>query len=49
MRLGAQQRLAGVQGKTDPGLANGRSLMLKDGRSFYIGSVGGPNDGAEPQ
>ena len=22
-------------------------LVLKDGRSFYIGSVGGPNDGAE--
>jgi len=39
----------GYQGKTDPGLANGRTLMLKDGRSFYIGSVGGPNDGAEPQ
>ena len=37
------------QGKTDPGLANGRTLVLKDGRSFYIGSVGGPNDGAEPQ
>ena len=37
----------GFQGKTDPALANGRTLMLKDGRSFYIGSVGGPNDGAE--
>jgi len=39
----------GYQGKNDPGLANGRTLVLKDGRSFYIGSVGGPNDGAEPQ
>lgn len=39
----------GYQGKADPGLANGRTLVLKDGRSFYIGSVGGPNDGAEPQ
>ena len=38
----------GYQGKNDPGLANGRTLLLKDGRSFYIGSVGGPNDGAEP-
>jgi len=38
----------GYQGKADPGLANGRTLVLKDGRSFYIGSVGGPNDGAEP-
>ena len=37
------------QGKTDPELANGRLLVLKDGRSFYIGSVGGPNDGFEPQ
>ena len=37
------------QGKNDPGLANGRTLVLKDGRSFYIGSVGGPNDGAEPR
>jgi hypothetical protein len=37
----------GYQGKTDPGLANGRTLVLKDGRSFYIGSVGGPNDGAD--
>jgi hypothetical protein len=39
----------GYQGKADPGLANGRTLVLKGGRSFYIGSVGGPNDGAEPQ
>ena len=39
----------GYQGKNDPGLANGRTLVLKDGRKFYIGSVGGPNDGAEPQ
>ncbi|HEX5050102.1 MAG TPA: DUF6152 family protein [Gammaproteobacteria bacterium] len=37
------------QAKTDPTLANGRLLELKDGRSFYIGSVGGPNDGAETQ
>jgi uncharacterized protein DUF6152 len=35
------------QGKNDPALANGRTLVLKDGRSFYIGSVGGPNDGAD--
>ncbi len=39
----------GYQGNNVPGLANGRTLVLKDGRSFYIGSVGGPNDGAEPQ
>ena len=37
----------GFAGKNDPSLANGRTLVLKDGRSFYIGSVGGPNDGAE--
>jgi hypothetical protein len=35
------------QGKNDPALANGRTLVLTDGRSFYIGSVGGPNDGAD--
>ena len=39
----------GYQGKQKPTLANGRTLVLADGRSFYIGSVGGPNDGAEPQ
>jgi DNA/RNA endonuclease YhcR with UshA esterase domain len=37
----------GYQGKKDPVLANGRTLVLADGRSFYIGSVGGPNDGAD--
>ena len=46
---GMTAMVKGYQGKTDPGLANGRTLVLKDGRSFYIGSVGGPNDGAEPQ
>jgi hypothetical protein len=37
----------GYQGKKEPTLANGRTLVLADGRSFYIGSVGGPNDGAD--
>ena len=37
----------GYQGKKDPALANGRTLVLPDGRSFYIGSTGGPNDGAD--
>jgi len=37
----------GFAGKNDPSLANGRTLILKDGRTFYVGSVGGPNDGAE--
>ncbi len=37
----------GYQGKKDQMLANGRTLVLADGRSFYIGSVGGPNDGAD--
>ena len=37
----------GYQGVKDPALANGRTLVLADGRSFYIGSVGGPNDGAD--
>jgi hypothetical protein len=35
------------QGIKDQALANGRTLILADGRSFYIGSVGGPNDGAD--
>jgi hypothetical protein len=39
--------IKGFQGKKDPALANGRTLVLPDGRSFYIGSVGGPNDGAD--
>ena len=39
--------IKGYQGKKDPVLANGRTLVLADGRSFYIGSVGGPNDGAD--
>jgi len=37
----------GYQGVKDPAFANGRTLVLADGRSFYIGSVGGPNDGAD--
>jgi len=37
----------GYQGKMNPVLANGRTLVLPDGRSFYVGSVGGPNDGAD--
>jgi hypothetical protein len=37
----------GYQGRKEPTLANGRTLVLADGRSFYIGSVGGPNDGAD--
>ena len=35
------------QGLKDPALANGRTLVLADGRSFFVGSVGGPNDGAD--
>ena len=46
---GMTATVKGYQGKADPGLANGRTLILKGGKSFYIGSVGGPNDGAEPQ
>ena len=44
---GMSLTVKGYQGKKDPVLANGRTLMLADGRSFYIGSVGGPNDGAD--
>jgi hypothetical protein len=44
---GMSLTVKGYQGKKDPVLANGRTLVLADGRSFYIGSVGGPNDGAD--
>lgn len=37
----------GFQGIKDPALANGRTLIFADGRSFFIGSIGGPEDGAE--
>ena len=37
----------GYASRNDPVLANGRTLVLPDGRSFYVGSVGGPNDGAD--
>ena len=45
---GMTATVKGYQGRKDPVLANGRTLIFKDGRSFYIGSVGGPKDGAEP-
>jgi hypothetical protein len=46
-KAGMSFTVKGYQGKKDPALANGRTLVLADGRSFYIGSVGGPNDGAD--
>ena len=39
--------IKGYQSRKDPTLANGRTLVLADGRSFYIGTVGGPDDGAD--
>ena len=39
--------IKGYQSRKNPTLANGRTLVLADGRSFYIGAVGGPNDGAD--
>ena len=44
---GMSLTVKGYQGIKDQALANGRTLVLADGRSFYIGSVGGPNDGAD--
>ena len=44
---GMSLQVKGYQGIKDQSLANGRTLVLTDGRSFYIGSVGGPNDGAD--
>jgi hypothetical protein len=39
--------IKGYQSRNNPTAANGRTLVLADGRSFYIGTVGGPNDGAD--
>src|SRR5687768_6673318 len=39
--------IKGYQSRKNPTLANGRTLVLADGRSFYIGAVGGPSDGAD--
>lgn len=39
--------IKGYQHRREPTHANGRTLILADGRSFYIGAVGGPNDGAD--
>ncbi len=39
--------IKGYQHRRDPAHANGRTLVLPDGRSFYIGAFGGPNDGAD--
>jgi hypothetical protein len=44
---GMSLTIKGFQGLRDPALANGRTLILPDGRNFYIGSIGGPEDGAE--
>ena len=44
---GMSLQVKGYQGIKDPALANGRTVVLADGRSFYVGSVGGPNDGAD--
>jgi hypothetical protein len=47
LKAGMPLTVKGYQSRNDPALANGRTLVLPDGRSFYIGSVGGPNDGAD--
>ena len=44
---GMSLTIKGYQSRKDPTHANGRTLVLADGRSLYIGAVGGPNDGAD--
>ena len=44
---GMSLTVKGYQARKDPVHANGRTLVLPDGRSFYIGAPGGPNDGAD--
>jgi hypothetical protein len=46
-KAGMSLVIKGYQSRTNPAAANGRTLVLADGRSFYIGTVGGPNDGAD--
>jgi hypothetical protein len=47
VKAGMTLVVKGYQSREDPALANGRTLVLPDGRSIYIGATGGPNDGAD--
>jgi hypothetical protein len=44
---GLEVVITGFRAKNGSRTANGRTVTLKDGRNFFMGSSGGPADGAE--
>jgi hypothetical protein len=44
---GIEVVIKGYRAKNGSNTANGRTVTLKDGRNFFMGSSGGPADGAE--
>ena len=44
---GIEVTIKGYRAKNGSNTANGRTVTLKDGRNFFMGSSGGPADGAE--
>ena len=46
---GLEVVITGFRAKNGSRTANGRTVTLKDGRNFFMGSSGGPADGAEPK
>lgn len=44
---GLEVTVQGYRAKNGSRTANGRTLTMKDGRNFFMGSSGGPADGAD--
>ena len=45
--VGVQVTVDGYRAKNGSNMANGRTVTFLDGRNFFLGSSGGPKDGAE--
>jgi uncharacterized protein DUF6152 len=45
--IGTQVTVDGYRAKNGSTTANGRTVTFLDGRNFFLGSSGGPKDGAE--
>jgi hypothetical protein len=45
--IGTQVTVDGYRAKNGSNTANGRTVSFQDGRNFFLGSSGGPKDGAE--
>jgi hypothetical protein len=45
--IGTQVTVDGYRAKNGSNMANGRTVTFLDGRNFFLGSSGGPKDGAE--